>query len=896
MGKKRSKNKSSKKKGAIESDTFVNLNIEDELKNIPENLIQEGNDSSVSDSVIENNQLDFYDVSDPEESISNIKSLKEQKLNEKLQDERLRAILTNTNKNTEKISLNVKYQRTRRYDNTGEYRIGPSFISKSRLSYLDESKPAKLSVEPTKMKSVEFGLLIYFWKFTDQYDKQEIDLDFVQSLIDSGCDINCRDEYGQTILHAIVRDWHPDVALFAIHNNIDVNVQDKYGRSPLHLAAALNCKEMAKVLLDNGADIELLTENEKQSPTHFAAKYNSVETLTVLLRKHGSFFLKDSEGKTPLFLAAEYGSSKTAQLLLDLEAPIGVYDNDGNFCLSYLIEKMPDVAYQALNQFKVANISLGRNEVYLSYLEKNPNSKVGNFTKVPLEMITIYDEYDLIMHPVIQTMLEVKWKKLGRFITLRQLFILFIYLSCWMVLAYLFDPSGIYYKPLKVKGWKIILEIIIIAAAVFFFYEDVTRIRETVKAQTAWVEMRRHKLRSKYPYCHPAWPSDRQNVDVEIERLQGSPSLAKKQQFWIFYEFSMLIIIAAIIITRIIDAYISTKASYLTHKCIFAIGLMISFLRVLKICIRFRYFAVYLKVAGLAIRAFIQIAFFYLQFFIPFVAVFWVTFGVVPVANSNVDNSNISNLSNTTNFTESYNFSTATNISNFLSTTISTTSSTTISEDLDLRGLDGIFYHVYESSFGQDDLFMLSTYDKYAAQTLISLYTIFTTFICLTVLVALITSAFTTSYKKCVAQASLLQASMLLQFEKKLSKKQQKEMAFYYAQECTPLIIKEDVSKESAESVIRNLTSKLERTERNLADINEIIFEAEKKENEEGISAKREILENIFTNISLLKEKQKENELVSKAALKDLAEKETHINRCITKLIKLQASTSIPKK
>ena len=31
---------------------------------------------------------------------------------------------------------------------------------------------------------------------------------------------------------------------------------------------------------------------------------------------------------------------------------------------------------------------------------------------------------------------------------------------------------------------------------------------------------------------------------------------------------------------------------------------------------------------GLAITAFIQIAFFYLQFYIPFVAVFWVTFGV----------------------------------------------------------------------------------------------------------------------------------------------------------------------------------------------------------------------------------------------------------------------------
>ena len=45
---------------------------------------------------------------------------------------------------------------------------------------------------------------------------QEIDLEFLKSLMESGVDINSRDTNGQTILHAIVRDWHPDVALFVI--------------------------------------------------------------------------------------------------------------------------------------------------------------------------------------------------------------------------------------------------------------------------------------------------------------------------------------------------------------------------------------------------------------------------------------------------------------------------------------------------------------------------------------------------------------------------------------------------------------------------------------------------------------------------------------------------------
>ena len=53
---------------------------------------------------------------------------------------------------------------------------------------------------------------------------------FLKSLVDSGVSINSRDQYGQTILHAIVRDWHSDVALFLIRNNANVDVQDQHGR------------------------------------------------------------------------------------------------------------------------------------------------------------------------------------------------------------------------------------------------------------------------------------------------------------------------------------------------------------------------------------------------------------------------------------------------------------------------------------------------------------------------------------------------------------------------------------------------------------------------------------------------------------------------------------------
>ena len=160
---------------------------------------------------------------------------------------------------------------------------------------MDENKPGKLSVVPdeSRTSNLEFGLLTYLWTFTDQHDKHVIDLVFLKSLVDSGVSINSRDQHGQTILHAIVRDWHSDVALFLIRSNADVNAQDQHGRSPLHLAAALNNLEMVEVLLRNGANVNIETAKERQTPVHYAAKYNSLDALKLLIKYNGSITKRD---------------------------------------------------------------------------------------------------------------------------------------------------------------------------------------------------------------------------------------------------------------------------------------------------------------------------------------------------------------------------------------------------------------------------------------------------------------------------------------------------------------------------------------------------------------------------------------------------------------------------
>lgn len=76
--------------------------------------------------------------------------------------------------------------------------------------------------------------------------------------------------------------------------------------SGLHQATLTGNVEIMRVLLDNGATVDL-KDNKGMRPIHHAARHGLAQPVSVLLEYNCSVNDSDDQGQTPLHLACQYG-------------------------------------------------------------------------------------------------------------------------------------------------------------------------------------------------------------------------------------------------------------------------------------------------------------------------------------------------------------------------------------------------------------------------------------------------------------------------------------------------------------------------------------------------------------------------------------------------------------
>ena len=156
-------------------------------------------------------------------------------------------------------------------------------------------------------------------------------LEVVRVLLDNGANAKLEIEEGATALHIVSPGKYDSekhrvgIARLLLERGGDVNARNKNTFTPLHVAVFNGRLEVVRVLLDNGANAMLETE-EGATALHFVSlgKYDSEEhrvgITRLLLERGGDVNARKKNRLTPLHSAVLYGRLEVARVLLDHDA------------------------------------------------------------------------------------------------------------------------------------------------------------------------------------------------------------------------------------------------------------------------------------------------------------------------------------------------------------------------------------------------------------------------------------------------------------------------------------------------------------------------------------------------------------------------------------------------
>jgi len=216
------------------------------------------------------------------------------------------------------------------------------------------------------------------------------DIERVRMLIDKGADVNTKDNAGCSILILASNDepaiaelllakganpnatfyreitslmvsaikcW-PRLSASLISKGVIIDAKDERGYTALNFACKQGCLEIAKLLLDNGANPD--NDADEYNPLTYAASAGNKDILDLILERKANVNRRDSSGQTALMRAALAGHNQLIEILINSGAEIelkatGKYEGQKAFSLACDSEKL-DAAELLLPKLSDSNL------------------------------------------------------------------------------------------------------------------------------------------------------------------------------------------------------------------------------------------------------------------------------------------------------------------------------------------------------------------------------------------------------------------------------------------------------------------------------------------------------------------------------------------------------------
>jgi hypothetical protein len=117
-----------------------------------------------------------------------------------------------------------------------------------------------------------------------------------------------------TPLHLAAKRGHVEVARFLVDRGANVNVRDKGSLTPLHLASQEGKVEVARFLIDHGANV-ITRAMYNLTSLHLASREGQLEAVHILINHGANVHARDMNRLTPLHLALREGQLDVARFL-----------------------------------------------------------------------------------------------------------------------------------------------------------------------------------------------------------------------------------------------------------------------------------------------------------------------------------------------------------------------------------------------------------------------------------------------------------------------------------------------------------------------------------------------------------------------------------------------------
>jgi tetratricopeptide (TPR) repeat protein len=152
-------------------------------------------------------------------------------------------------------------------------------------------------------------------KFMDQCEKG--DLEIISHMLDQNAGLlNCTDIIGDTPLNIATAFNNIAIVRCLLSRRTDVNVRGVYGRTALHSAGSEGSVEIMRLLINNGAEIDIQTTDERKwTPLHVAAIQGQLSAVETLLEYGANPDITDGDGMTALQNAELQGHEDVARIL-----------------------------------------------------------------------------------------------------------------------------------------------------------------------------------------------------------------------------------------------------------------------------------------------------------------------------------------------------------------------------------------------------------------------------------------------------------------------------------------------------------------------------------------------------------------------------------------------------